>query len=703
MKRFLEKIKQMLQGISIVIAATLMMQIISAVQYIYTRNTIEGEARKMAEIRLGNADLLIDGAMNGVEVAVNNMAPFIQKNLHNETMLFTLTKGLLDVNNSIEACGVLFEPDYDGRTGAFHPSAYRDSEEVIHSHDNALNGFNFYERAWYINAMGSGHGSWTDPYISKTTEMLICTFSVPVRDENGRSVGVLYADVSMRWLEEIVRKGAAAYENAFGVVLNKTGLPIIDTRGGELPGGFLEVSDEMMRLEKGEQIISYNDTVSYAFYSPIGRHGWSMAIVCPKSEMFKDFYKVARILVCLMLFGVLLMCFILYRVAKGYNQLQNAEDTRKRIENELSIAHGIQMGMIPKIFPPYPERDDIEIHASLTAAKEVGGDLYDFFISGDKLWFCIGDVSGKGVPASLVMAVTRSLFRTEAMHKNNPAKLMRSMNSAMSEMNENNMFVTFIAGQLDLTNGVLEYCNAGHNAPVIYGEGKREFLQMKPNIPLGLIQDYNYQSDSITLKPGYGLFLYTDGLTEAENASKELFGEDRMLQALDPEASPGTLISEMYEAVEKHAAGAEQSDDLTMLAIRYQGGIYEQVTINNIVDELEVLPELIEKLNLDPIMATRMNLALEEAATNSVLYAYDRPGIGKVTISACATDKCIKFMITDKGKPFDPTLAEEPDVNMPGEERPIGGLGIFLVRKIMDSVTYERRDAMNILIMTKNL
>lgn len=222
-------------------------------------------------------------------------------------------------------------------------------------------------------------------------------------------------------------------------------------------------------------------------------------------------------------------------------------------------------------------------------------------------------------------------------------------------------------------------------------------------MPVGVFEDTTYVAHEYHLPANSTLFLYTDGLTEAENAGKELFGEDRMLQALDPEASPGTLISEMYEAVEKHAAGAEQSDDLTMLAICYHGGIYEQVTINNIVDELEVLPELIEKLNLDPIMATRMNLALEEAATNSVLYAYDRPGIGKVTISACATDKCIKFMITDKGKPFDPTLAEEPDVNMPGEERPIGGLGIFLVRKIMDSVTYERRDAMNILIMTKNL
>ena len=163
-----------------------------------------------------------------------------------------------------------------------------------------------------------------------------------------------------------------------------------------------------------------------------------------------------------------------------------------RMEKELNIAHGIQMGMVPKVFPPFPERDDIEIYAYLNAAREVGGDLYDYFISDGKLWFSIGDVSGKGVPASLVMAVTRSLFRTEAMHQSSPEVVMKAVNDSMAEMNETNMFVTMFIGCLDLDSGELNFCNAGHNPPVICTSGTASRIQLKPNLPLSLINGYTY-------------------------------------------------------------------------------------------------------------------------------------------------------------------------------------------------------------------
>ena len=428
-----------------------------------------------------------------------------------------------------------------------------------------------------------------------------------------------------------------------------------------------------------------------------------MAIVCPEKDMFYDFYRISRLLMVLTLLGLVLLGFIMYRAARNFMKLRKVENSRQRMEGELAIAHGIQMGMIPKIFPPYPERDDIEIYASLTAAKEVGGDLYDFFISNENLWFCIGDVSGKGIPASLVMAVTRSLFRTNAMHLDSPAKVMSSINDAMAEMNENNMFVTMFIGQLELASGKLTFCNAGHNAPVILHEGKATPITMRPNLPVALISGFAYVDEETTLGDKDGFFLYTDGLTEAENPQKELFGEDRMLEVLRKYSIPMDVVLHMTDAVTAHANGAEQSDDLTMLSLRYKGIPNFHLTIKNDVAELAALPEFVESLGLDAQTTTNLNLALEEAATNVVLYAYDAPGTGTVDIHATIKDHMVRITLSDEGKPFDPTKAGDPDITLPGDERPIGGLGIFLIRKLMDSVKYERKDGKNVLVMTKNL
>ena len=255
------------------------------------------------------------------------------------------------------------------------------------------------------------------------------------------------------------------------------------------------------------------------------------------------------------------------------DELKDTTASKAAIENELKVAHDIQMSMLPKTFPPYPERDDIDIYGSLTPAKDVGGDLFDFYIRNEKLFFCVGDVSGKGVPASLVMAVTRSLFRNISAHVAAPDEIVRTLNNAMAEGNDTNMFVTLFVGVLDLATGLLEYCNAGHNYAMLIGN-LVSTLPCDPNLPIGVMPDMTFTKQQLTIEPETTIFLYTDGLNEAEDPNHVLFGVQRIiriaeLMVKEGKNDPTAIINEMIEGVHRFVDDAEQSDDMTILAIKY--------------------------------------------------------------------------------------------------------------------------------------
>jgi serine phosphatase RsbU (regulator of sigma subunit) len=268
---------------------------------------------------------------------------------------------------------------------------------------------------------------------------------------------------------------------------------------------------------------------------------------------------------------------------QAYNQLADTTTAKERIDSELRIARDIQMSMVPRTFPAFPDRRDIDLHAAIVPAKEVGGDLYDFFLQDDRLYFCVGDVSGKGIPASLTMAVAVNLFRTVAKEGFPPEVIATKLNDTMSVNNENAVFVTMFIGIIDLKTGNLDYCNCGHNSP-IYGERRMHtaqtvfrFLDVESNIPIGLWPDYTFVGGHLGDIRGSSLFVYTDGVNEAENHMQEQFGEKRMLRVLREstqpfgERTPKTrshfLIDEMKCALDAFVDGAEQSDDLTMFCV----------------------------------------------------------------------------------------------------------------------------------------
>ena len=252
----------------------------------------------------------------------------------------------------------------------------------------------------------------------------------------------------------------------------------------------------------------------------------------------------------------------------AYDQLEETTAAKERIESDLRIARNIQMSMVPSLFP---ERDDLDLYASMTPAKEVGGDLYGYLLLGDLLYFCLGDVSGKGVPASLFMAQATRLFRTLAAQKLQPAQIATQINDALSgDDNEQGMFVTMFIGLVDLTTGHLHFCNAGHNPPVLISEGKTEFLEMIPNLPIGLMPEFEFEGEEIEDITNKPLFVYTDGLNEAENRQQDQFSDERLLEILEttPFESSMQTIELLASEVEKHRDGADPNDDLTMLCVK---------------------------------------------------------------------------------------------------------------------------------------
>ena len=371
--------------------------------------------------------------------------------------------------------------------------------------------------------------------------------------------------------------------------------------------------------EETTSVMMVNRKGSYVYYTPLTGTDWMLVVAVPTYALSVLGLVVGIFIsyVCIVVLMVtFLVCFLtIRRTAKPLKQLADAADkvaqgqfdtqlptvkhrdeicqlrdsfenmqhslteymenlkkttsAKASIENELKIAHGIQMSMLPKTYPAFPNRDDIDIFGQVTPAKAVGGDLYDFFIRDEKLFFCIGDVSGKGVPASLVMAVTRSLFRNTAAHTTEPQQMVMGINESLSENNETCMFVTLFVGVIDLKTGSMDYCNAGHDMPLLLTDGEVSLLSCDPNIPAGVMPGWVYTRQQIQLKRGATLFFYTDGLNEAEDIDHQQFEMDRVMKTAKAAGnSPQKLIAAMGAAVKQFVGDAEQSDDLTMFAIQ---------------------------------------------------------------------------------------------------------------------------------------
>jgi sigma-B regulation protein RsbU (phosphoserine phosphatase) len=385
---------------------------------------------------------------------------------------------------------------------------------------------------------------------------------------------------------------------------------------------------------------------------------------------------------------------------------------KEHISAELAMAAELQASMIPSIFPPFPDKTEFDIYASMSSAQKVGGDFYDFFlISKSKLAVVIADVSGKGIAAALFMAITKTLIKNNARAGKSPAEVFRIVNSMLFEDSYTGMFVTAFMGYLDLTSGHFVFVNAGHNPPVIRkSTGHQKILKVNTNLVLACMENTEYNEEEIILEKGDLLFLYTDGITEARNSAREFFSEKRLLKVLKKNGGkmPKDLLDAMKKEIDGFTGTAEQEDDITMLAMKinhFAEPVVQEITVEanpeNINKLISFINEELLLFDCPSTMQGYIDLAVEEIFVNITKHAYKgKKGYVKIRIEG-GDEVAIRF--EDSGSPYNPFKQTLLDFYKPIENRKISNFGLFLARQLIDNLHYERLNNRNILTIYKRI
>ncbi|MEG2678582.1 MAG: SpoIIE family protein phosphatase [Oscillospiraceae bacterium] len=389
--------------------------------------------------------------------------------------------------------------------------------------------------------------------------------------------------------------------------------------------------------------------------------------------------------------------------------LKHVTAEKERIGAELDVANHIQASMLPSIFPAFPERPELDIYATMTPAKEVGGDFYDFFLlDDDRLALVMADVSGKGVPAALFMVIAKTLLKNVAQTGLSPKQVLEKVNNQLCVGNDAEMFVTVWLGVMEISTGKLVAANAGHEFPVIKrADGDYQLIRDKHGFVLSGMEGSRYTEYELQLDPGDKLFLYTDGVPEATDANNELFGNDRMLESLNRHKDENceSLLHNVKLDVENFVGSAPQFDDITMLSLERKDVTcsMKKLRLTPSLDSIEqvtaFLDQTLEAAEVPMKIIAQMDIAADEIFSNIARYS----GASDATIGISIEDGIIELRFADNGLPYDPTKKADPDISLTAEERSIGGLGLYMVKKSMDEMLYEYHDGLNILHLTKKV
>ena len=701
-------------SLTIIISAVILLEVMMGVMFVSAQNFIQRTMVQMVEAEMSATYLSIRNKLAFVEVSIDNLSRVVSESLDEPEWMFELSQQMVQSNSLFWGCGVAYAPNYYPQYGKFFmPYAVRRGQDSIISMQGAASGIDYTKKEYYRVPHAQGKSHWSDRYEDKFgAKAVITTYGAPVHDADNRFVGVALADITIDLLDEVINE-EKTYRSTQRLLV--TGNYHV-LAGKETP--VLKEVLDVLKADKGKDAyftLTTEDGVKrHVFYTEVGgKTDWVLINVLDDSEVFGKLRRQRVLLLIPSIIGLLIAGFIVWRSSRNLKRLHEANAEKERIGGELHVASKIQQNMLPR---QDFRNDEVDIQGALTPAREVGGDLYDYYIRDEKLLFCIGDVSGKGAPAAMIMAVIHSLFRAFSAHENNPARIMQTINEAACRNNEANYFVTMFIGVLDLPTGNLRYCDAGHDSPFVMENGKVRIEKCNPHLPLGVFADTKYEIQEMVLAYDSTVFLYTDGLTEARKGPKQFFGIERVETVLgkcaDGQLAPRQMLDRITEEVHLYVGGAEQSDDLTMLAIHYTPQQYESkltevLSIKNDIHEVSRLnafqKSFYEKLNLEKSLSRRLQLSVEETVVNVIEYAYPLGMRGDITVKMMWNGKSLKIVVVDAGVMFDPTLVETPDTSLMAEERRVGGLGIHLVRKLMDSVNYEREDGKNILTLVKTI
>lgn len=494
----------------------------------------------------------IEQRMLRIEDASNTMVNIASSLVEDRSDLDSVLYRTVHSINDILGMSIIFQKGYgiDGRF--YEPYAYFDKDR------NILSGTKIYdgepdERYHWQECYDSEMSMWSDPTTGDISGLDIVCYVAPVFDNLGEHIGVSYSWVPLSYVTSFVTSYKIRKDIDISIYNGK--------------GAMLVAPDDYILELSPDELITREVEIEHL--------GWKVILSADRNvidgEVRQKLISLAVMILLMSILLVLAIIFVVKHVARPFVRRQHLIEKEKAVmDNEMQLASAAQKELIPHVFPPFPERKGLDLSATLYPAREVGGDLYDYFIMGNTLYFCIGDVSGKGVQASLFMAATHYLFRN-VVARSAAADAAGQINASLCADNENCRFITFWFGCLDLASGRLEYVNAGHNAPVLVRDGRVEFFPESDNMPFGISDDERFISKSTVLLPGDTLLLYTDGVTEAMDADGREFGTEPMMQAAESvsDGSASGVIGKVLERVRQHASGAAQSDDITMLCVKF--------------------------------------------------------------------------------------------------------------------------------------
>lgn len=618
----------------IIVTSILFLLAITAVS-LWSHKLIVDEATNSANNLLNWTITEIEKQEARVEDAVKSASWIVMEKLDDDDELYHITDRIVGISDVIIGSSIAFEKCYRPDRFYFAPYTYYDAElDKNISKQLGDQTYDYFYMDWYQIPSLTGKPCWSEPYYDEGGGgYLMSTYSYPLKDDDGHVFAIMTADISLQWISEMLST-IKPYPNSYvslvsrgGIYINidndkhKPGETVISQTLGMDDPQALSIAQDMVKGGSGCTMFGKHEDRSFAVYGPLD-NGWSCAIICTYKDVLQraDKMQLAILLISL-LFLVILFLLSYYRikmltkplssftdsvmqVAEGdfsatlpeigsqdeikklrdsfeymqhsltnyIDDLKTSTAANERYANELYIASAIQMALLPA---DYPQNDAIDLHAYVKPAKEVGGDLYDFKVRGDWMYFFVGDVSGKGVPAALVMSVTKEAFDLLGDMNLELDDLVGRVNDAISRKNQSGMFITLFIGRINMKTGQFDYCNAGHNPGLILPPDTSAFyMDVKPNLALGVFDNFTYCQQSMTLAKGTRIVLYTDGVTEAERADKEQYGEKRLLEWLEQSseqyASAAAACDGLYESVKTFTEGNEQNDDITIMTIKFK-------------------------------------------------------------------------------------------------------------------------------------
>ena len=586
MASFIESIRTFFQErkgsrLILILLTALLLELVAALQYTYTRNLLIKEEERITRMELTMESDVILNTLEEAELSMRENEWSVQKSLAHPDSLFGAVGRMIRSNPSVAGACIAVLPDYYPEKGRlFEPYAHKEGGRIVvdqiagPDHDYTLG-------PDFQRALREETDFWSDPYAYGTDPVQqLTTYTYPIWDRSGRLAAICGLDIDLTWLSDTLNVHPY-YPSSFGFMLTRNGRLVAGPREERVsPQTMAYVADLVMDPTVDRTIRGRHRVNCIEFRDPVNREwayldfralprspGWIVAEVSYRDEVLAPVRSMMWRILLMALAGLAFVIFIIERFARVGKRLWESDVKQARIESELRIARRIQEEMLPKSLL---DRADLAVQGFLAPAKEVGGDLFDYFVRDEKLFFCIGDVCGKGIPAAMVMAVAHSLLRQLCEQEEDPACIVGKLNGEACRNNESGVFLTLFLGVLDLTSGRLRYCNAGHEHPLFIRDTVEE-LPALANVPVGAFNDFEYRGQETDVAPGAVLFLYTDGVSEAMDINRQQYGRKRLRAFLSGcSRQPDALVHAVGDSVRTFVGAAGQSDDITMLALRYR-------------------------------------------------------------------------------------------------------------------------------------